>query len=197
MSDLSYRDEGTRIELLKFILPNYQTACLIASKAGKKVARITFAISPISLGEVRSNNFQFSKTSGGWFAQRLGPSLVPVSFSGYMLNMEGYLEKHQFLTNWQKYIQDTKGDNMDYSNDYSLSFICLGREYSGVMQSISIQSSSSQQFLHQYSCSFTSFSDRYIYKPDVSKVYLSSGAYSVATTESMQASSKIYSILKG
>lgn len=183
-----------RIEVLQFVPPQYKVARMIVRKAGVQVAYITFAISPSSLNESRQNNVQMSKTNGGWFLQRLGPAPTNLSFDGYMLDIEGYLEKHQFLNNWKLFLEDTKTDSMEYQNDYTISFMCSGREYFGIMTAISISTSSLKPFLHQYNGTFVSLSDNYIYKPDDPKVQMSLTG-SAAPGQTLPASKQIYQIL--
>lgn len=191
-----YRDDNTRVSLLKFVPPGYKVAHMLVSKKGSADIRITFAVSPSSFSETRSNNVQLSKTNAGWFAQRMGPSPVNLTFDGFMLDIEGYLEKHQFLSNWKQFLEDKKTNRMEYQNEYSVKFICMGRTYSGFMQSISFSASGGRPFLHQYSGSFVSLNDTYSYKPDNElKVSTSAGTYAIATKVKTTLGTNVYSIL--
>ncbi len=137
---------------------------------------------------------QLSKTNAGWFAQNMGPSPITISFDGYMLDVEGYLEKHQFLTNWSAFLQAKKTSTMEYKNDYQVRFNIGGRAYYGYMQSINFQKSSQKPFTHQYSGVFIALSDKYIYKPDQLKVTTSAGTYAVSTKTTVLGQT-VYAIL--
>ena len=189
-----YREDNTRIQVLEWIEPSYQIAHMIVSKAGKDLYRMTFAIAPVNFSENRSNNVQLSKTNAGWFGQHMGPSPISINFDGYMLDVEGYLEKHQFLTNWSSYLQAKKTTTSEYKNDYQVRLVILGRAYYGYMQSISFQKSSQKQFTHKYSATFIALSDKYIYKPDQLKVTTSAGTYAVST-KTTRLGQSVYAIL--
>jgi hypothetical protein len=167
---------------------------MIVSQNGQDLARITFALSPSSLSETRENNFQITKTGAGWFAQNMGPSVVSLSFDGFMLDIEGYLEKHQFLDNWKNFLEAKRTDKMEYQNKYSVRFLCMGREYYGFMRTITIQTTAQRPFLHQYSGMFMCLSDKYIYKPDQLKVSVATGSFKV-TTRAATLGNNVYSIL--
>ena len=165
-----FKGDYDRIRINEFIPPSYVTSHFVVMLNGAAKYRITFAVGPSSLNESRSNNFQTAKTNNGWFMQRLGPSPIQLSFSGYMLDTEGYLEKHQFLSNWKSLIEDQRVAGSEYKNDYTVKFICMGREYYGVVNAINISTDAQRQLLHTYSISMTCFSDQYIYKPGEAKI---------------------------
>ena len=189
-----WRGDYDRIQIPEVIPPGYKVAHMIASLNGKDAYRITFAISPSSLNESRTNNYQVNKTNGGWFAQRMGPNPMQVSIDGYMLDIEGYLEKHQFLWNWKNFLEDRKVNTLEYENSYTIRLICMGRAYYGAATSISISSSGMKPFLHQYQMSFMIFKDEYIYKPNEVKVALNKTNTSSALT-GKNVGSRLYSVL--
>jgi hypothetical protein len=189
-----YREDNTRIQILKWLSPSYEIAHMIVSKAGKDLYRLTFAIAPTDYSESRSNNVQLSKTNAGWFGQPVGPSPITVNFSGYMLDVEGYLEKHQFLDNWGRFLQANRTSKMEYRNDYQVRFIIDGRAYYGYMQTITFQKSSQKPFTHQYSGTFIALYDKFIYKPDQLKVTTALGTYAVSTKVTKLGQS-VYAIL--
>lgn len=124
---------------------------------------INFLVSPSSFSESRSNVRQINRTNGGWFVMKGGRNPINMSISGYMLDVKNFLEKHQFIWNYKRFIEDRKSSLFEYENYYSVKFICEGREYYGYIDNIQFTKSAERPFMHQYTISFVALDDRYIF----------------------------------
>jgi alpha-acetolactate decarboxylase len=126
---------------------------------------IPFMISPSSSSESRSTSQQMSKTNAGWFIMRTGKNPGTMNISGYMLDIKNALERHQFLENYKKYIEDIKNERLEFTNEYSTKLRVEGRDYYGYIQSISFTKSAVQPFLYQYNITLVVLNDKMIYDP--------------------------------
>lgn len=189
----AWKGDYDRLTISEFIPANYKVGHLMALLNGRNRWRITFAISPSNLNESRANEYQTSKTNGGYFAMKMGPSPTQISWSGYMLDIEGYLEKHKFLENWKNLIEDRQNSNLEYENEYTFKFVCMGREYYGIINSINIGTDARTPLLHSYSISMTCFNDKCIYTSD--KVITLKSVNKVAGSSDVVISNRIYGML--
>ena len=103
-----------------FYLPGYHNAYLsiLKKSTNKQIITLSFKVSPSTFSDARSKLYQLVKTLGGWMMQKLGNQPIEISLSGYMLDMMGTLERHDFLDNYKAYIEDQKIYTSDYYNDY-------------------------------------------------------------------------------
>ncbi len=152
-----------------FELPGYHNAFLSISKKSTKeeVLTLPFKISPSSFSEARSKLYQLIKTMGGWMIQKLGSNPIEINLSGYMLDIKGTLERHDFLDNYEKYIDDQKNYTSDYYNDYYAKLVIEGREYYGIVAGLNFQKSATNPFIYSYNLAFVALGQKRIY--DASK----------------------------
>lgn len=76
-----------------------------------------------------------------------------------MLDTRACLERHNFLTKYKTYMEDTRNDKFEYVNQWTQTLFIEGRKYIGFVQSLSFQKASHQPFLYQYSITFVSLDD--------------------------------------
>jgi hypothetical protein len=104
-----------------------------------------------------------TKTNAGWFIMRTGKNPTNLIISGYMMDAKDVLEKHEFLENYKKYIEDTRNVRMEYVNPYAVKIRLEGRDYHGYIQSISFSKAAIQPYLYQYNLTFIILNDKMIY----------------------------------
>lgn len=145
--------------------PGYHNAFLQFEKidSSEDPVYIQFLIGPSDFSESRSNIFNTSKTMGGWIAQRSGKNAINIQFSGYMLDIKSQMERHVFLENYKKYVEDEKVEDQTYVNYYRQKFVIEGREYYGHLVSVDFAKSADRQFLYRYNMSFVAYNDKKIY----------------------------------
>lgn len=158
---------------------------------------INFLVSPSSFSESRSNVRQVNRTNGGWFVMKGGRNPINMNITGYMLDVKNFLEKHQFIWNYKRFIEDRKSSLFEYENYYSVRFICEGREYYGYIDSIQFSKSAERPFMHQYTISFVALDDRYIFSSSMAlqeaKTIVPS--YKYATTKTVKLANIVYNTL--
>lgn len=144
----------------KISLPGYKHCRLIFTQitTGDTVT-MPFVVSPSSFSDNRNIQQQMSKTTSGWFVMRMGQQMTTLSITGYLLDTEQIKERQAFVIAYNSYMRDTKDDYFQYENKYSSKFDIEGRVYTGLVQSLSLQKSSVQQFLYQYSITFLVLSE--------------------------------------
>lgn len=155
-------------------LPGYKRATLNMKwmVSGKKPPdgvsdhTINFLVSPSSFTETRSNIRQLNRTNGGWFVAKGGRNPIQMNVSGYMMDIKNYMERHQFIWSYKRYIEDRKNNVLEFENYYSVKFTCEGREYYGYIDSIQFSKSSMQPFMYQYNINFVALDDRYVFQSD-------------------------------
>lgn len=144
--------------------PGYHSAYIqITNTSDNSITTIPFLISPSSSSESRSSSQQMTKTSAGWFIMRTGKNPTSLNISGYMMDAKDVLEKHEFLENYKKYIEDTKNARLEYVNPYSVKIRLEGRDYYGYIQNISFSKAAVQPYLYQYNIAFIILNDKMIY----------------------------------
>lgn len=148
-----------------FDFPGYHNAFLSISKKSTKeeVLTLPFKISPSSFSEARSKLYQLVRTMGGWMIQKLGSNPIEINLSGYMLDIKGTLERHDFLDNYEKYIDDQKNYTSDYYNDYYTKLVIEGREYYGIVAGLNFQKSATNPFIYSYNLAFVALGQKRIY----------------------------------
>ena len=151
-----------------FELPGYHNAFLSISKksTGEEILALPFKISPSSFSEARSKLYQLVKTMGGWMVQKLGSNPIEVNLSGYMLDIKGTLERHDFLDSYERYIDDRKNYTSDYYNEYHTKLVVEGREYYGIVAGLNFQKSAANPFIYSYNLSFVALGQKRIYNAD-------------------------------
>lgn len=163
-------DRPSFYDSIKF--PGYKRATLQMDWAvpGKKPIdgissyTVKFLVSPSSFSEARSNVRQMNRTNGGWYISRGGRNPITMNISGYMLDIKNYLERHQFIWNYKRFIEDRKNSLFEYENYYKTKFVCEGRAYYGYIDSVQFSKSSERPFMYQYNISFVALDDRYIFQ---------------------------------
>lgn len=145
--------------------PGYHNAFLYFERldSSEDPVYIQFLIGPSDFSESRSNLFNSTKTMGGWIAQRSGKNAINIQFSGYMLDIKSQMERHSFLENYKKYVEDEKVEDQTYINHYRQKFVIEGREYYGHLVSVDFAKSADKQFLYRYNMSFVAYNDKKIY----------------------------------
>ena len=152
-----------------FYLPGYHNAFLSVTQksTGKEVLALSFKVSPSTFSDARSKLYQLVKTFGGWMIQKLGNQPIEVNLGGYMFDMKGTLERHDFIDNYKKYIEDQKNYTTDYYNEYYTKLVIEGREYYGMITALTFsKQASNSPFLYQYNLSFIALGEKRIYNAD-------------------------------
>lgn len=166
---------------------------------------LQFLIGPSDFSESRSNLFSSSKTMGGWIAQRSGKNTISIQFSGYMLDIKSQMERHSFLENYKKYVEDEKVEDQTYVNYYRQKFVIEGREYYGHLVAVDFAKSADKQFLYKYNMSFLAYNDKKIYDANwsvldmelIDQGIVSSGYLSQTVAEVTNSSQTAESLLNG
>jgi hypothetical protein len=150
-----------------FDLPGYHNAQVhfIHNTNPSKTEVLNFAVSPSSFSDSRSITQQMSKTSAGWFIQRTGKAPSSVALTGYMLDIKKQLERHAFLEQYKRCVEDTKNERFESFYEYNTKIFIEGRAYYGYMQSISFSKSGTQPFLYQYNMNFVILGEQQVYNP--------------------------------
>jgi len=148
-----------------FKLPGYRNAFLsIVSKETKEEMVLDFKVSPSSYSEARGKLYQQMKTMAGWFIQKLGKNPIEISISGYLLDTATVTERHDFLQKYLDYIEDQKNFSGDYFNKYYTKLTIEGREYVGIVASLSLsKNAAGSPFLYSYGLSFVALKEVKVY----------------------------------
>jgi hypothetical protein len=178
-NQLSYLTDRSKVELStnrggkdepewiyrRMEFPGYHNAFLQFERmdSPEEPVYLQFLIGPSDFSESRSNLYSNSKTMGGWITQRSGKNTISIQFSGYMLDIKSQMERHSFLENYKKYIEDEKVEDQTYVNYYRQKFVIEGREYYGHLVAVDFAKSADKQFLYKYNMSFLAYNDKKIY----------------------------------
>lgn len=154
--------------LSTFELPGYQNAYFeFVNILTQETKSIGFMVSPNGVNHSMSTNQQVNKTMGGWFLMRMGKNLQNISLTGYLVDSKDCQERHNFIENYYKnYIEDKRGANNEYLNEWSVNLIIEGKKYIGFIQGMNIQKSSVQPFLYQYNINYISVHDTLLYRTE-------------------------------
>lgn len=150
-----------------FTFPGYHNAYIGVTykKNGAKAFDFTFLISPSSFADSRQKLFQTMRTMAGWMIVRLGRQPIELNLTGYMVDIKGTLERHDFLENYNKYIEDQKNFDASYFSEYNTKLVIEGREYYGILTGVSFSKVADRPFLYSYNLGFIALGEVKVYNP--------------------------------